>query len=637
METDWVRVEYFPELTSLGDLPEDTQRPARSKHWTWIIWRTDHLHVSVQWHRLNEERKFWKVYFEFRTRKELREEVLARTLVIPWPRWWNEMVRNSQLRTWRKIGFYRESKKKSIVGKFVANENEQQLKNVKPQETEFLWCELQEATIGHLETDCGACLQIFQTLEKEIQCTRVCEDARFARRVSIGMSYKTIPVPDVDNGFGDRTPACREYTLPRPRSNVKIFFATMPGQTTLGPDLQVQNTRYLDNSGIEIQIPSPTTKDRQSWLVICRGENRYVEELHLIRSHRFWIAGAHRIGKICCKRKRTWFDKDGAIMEHRGNSCEAVEISFESSVQSFRRSYFYWRQEVEWHSCLSTFQRTYCWSREVSKLRTGSSLWSRRKGNIRRCSLEFDGSKTAKSAPEGPGGQKFSDSDQLQKMHKGSNKTRFQCFKSSRDFLLYIRAIQGHTGGNVIAPELMGYVAIPYKWKQFLFSSRILLWCHFNPQIRTHRWRTRKQGRRPSFQTLNPFGDNPDEEEPCDDLSKPRQVHCRKRKSRQDTVHWINLSRAQEKGLQFWQTRYHAIIVCSSVLADCIYKMISQRERETLYEEFLAIAAAATAAARHIGECCSGTRKLARKRTKVPQQITQNYRASGNRCEVLSL
>ena len=31
-------------------------------------------------------KKFRKVYFEFRTSQELREEVLARTLVIPRPR-----------------------------------------------------------------------------------------------------------------------------------------------------------------------------------------------------------------------------------------------------------------------------------------------------------------------------------------------------------------------------------------------------------------------------------------------------------------------------------------------------------------------------------------------------------------------
>ena len=51
----------------------------------------------------------------------------------------------------------------------------------------------------------------------------------------------------------------------------------------------------------------------------------------------------------------------------------------------------------------------------------------------------------------------------------GSNKTGFQYCKNFRDVLLYLRASHRHTGGNVIAPELMGHVAIPYKWKEFLF------------------------------------------------------------------------------------------------------------------------------------------------------------------------
>ena len=67
------------------------------------------------------------------------------------------------------------------------------------------------------------------------------------------------------------------------------------------------------------------------------------------------------------------------------------------------------------------------------------------------------------------GGCGFSDSDWRQHKHKGSNKTRFQCCKDSQDVLLYIRAIQGHTGGNVIALELMGHVAVPSRWKEFLF------------------------------------------------------------------------------------------------------------------------------------------------------------------------
>ena len=43
-------------------------------------------------------------------------------------------------------------------------------------------------------------------------------------------------------------------------------------------------------------------------------------------------------------------------------------------------------------------------------------------------------------------------------------------------------------------------------------------------------------------------------------------------------------SRAQDKGLRFWQTRSHAVIVYSPVPADCIYKVISQKGERTLFE-----------------------------------------------------
>ena len=46
-------------------------------------------------------------------------------------------------------------------------------------------------------------------------------------------------------------------------------------------------------------------------------------------------------------------------------------------------------------------------------------------------------------------------------IYEGSNKMRFQYCMNSKKSLLYIRAIQGHTGGNFMAPELMGHVAVP--------------------------------------------------------------------------------------------------------------------------------------------------------------------------------
>ena len=44
-------------------------------------------------------------------------------------------------------------------------------------------------------------------------------------------------------------------------------------------------------------------------------------------------------------------------------------------------------------------------------------------------------------------GQKSSDTDWLQHIVKGSSKMRFECCMNSKNFSLYIRSIQGHTGG----------------------------------------------------------------------------------------------------------------------------------------------------------------------------------------------
>ena len=123
------------------------------------------------------------------------------------------------------------------------------------------------------------------------------------------------------------------------------------------------------------------------------------------------------------------------------------------------------------------------------------------------------------------GGRKFSDTDWLQHIYEGSNQMRFQYCMSSENFSLYIRAIQGHTGGNLIAPELIGHVAIPYRWKEFLFDRG----CSFQVTsiLKSGLIRTRKQRKKTDhlLHTFQPFGDNPDEEKPSDDPSKPRKVH----------------------------------------------------------------------------------------------------------------
>ena len=90
------------------------------------------------------------------------------------------------------------NQKESASERFVAEENEQLLKNVKRQEVKSLvqTPRSHNVIIQHLETDCENVFQRIETLEKDIQFTKVCDDASFWRRVSIRMSCKTIRFGD---------------------------------------------------------------------------------------------------------------------------------------------------------------------------------------------------------------------------------------------------------------------------------------------------------------------------------------------------------------------------------------------------------------------------------------------------------
>ena len=74
------------------------------------------------------------------------------------------------------------------------------------------------------------------------------------------------------------------------------------------------------------------------------------------------------------------------------------------------------------------------------------------------------------------------------------------------------------------------------------------------------------KGRRTVFFTpLNPFGGDSDAEEPRDDCTIPQKVHYHIHWKRdQDAVYCVKLSRAQGQGLQYGQTKSHAIIVHSA-------------------------------------------------------------------------
>ena len=167
--------------------------------------------------------------------------------------------------------------------------------------------------------------------------------------------------------------------------------------------------------------------------------------------------------------------------------------------------------------------------------------------------------------------KEFTDEDWLYCLYLGSIKTRFEIYKDENEELRYIRAIQGHSVGMIMSPRLMNYVMIPYEWKRIIYHVHCRNWI-------SGRRKKRKEGRPTIFFTpLDPFNSDAAEAESTTDTKKPRkvkyQIHWR---PQQDTVHWIDLSTAQDAGLEFWQTGSNAIITYQSVSKECVVTDVSE-------------------------------------------------------------
>ena len=66
------------------------------------------------------------------------------------------------------------------------------------------------------------------------------------------------------------------------------------------------------------------------------------------------------------------------------------------------------------------------------------------------------------------GARDFDDDYWLALIHEGSSKMKMVYCKDSDGSRCYLRAVQGHSRGIPISPELMNYTFIPYNWKEHI-------------------------------------------------------------------------------------------------------------------------------------------------------------------------
>ena len=139
----------------------------------------------------------------------------------------------------------------------------------------------------------------------------------------------------------------------------------------------------------------------------------------------------------------------------------------------------------------------------------------------------------------------------------GGHKKRFQyCTDPSGQEILYLRALQGHSGRNFRDPSLQDNVLIPNDFFEYIYHIGCAINLHsiMNSELIPGGQKLSKR-QTVCFTSVDPM--NKEHRDPDKiDLDAPRLASLKQKwKVHQDTVYWVDIQLAQRKGLKFYQTR----------------------------------------------------------------------------------
>ena len=173
----------------------------------------------------------------------------------------------------------------------------------------------------------------------------------------------------------------------------------------------------------------------------------------------------------------------------------------------------------------------------------------------------------------------------------GGNKKIFQyCTDPQGQEILYLRALQGHSGRNLIGPSLHDNVLILNNFFEYIYHIGCAHSLHPITNSGPIAGGQNSSKRQTVFFTSVDLLNQEYRDLDNIDLEAPRFAwyHQKKWKKHQNTVYWVDIKLAQRKGFKFYQTRSNAIILYDTLPAYCIPKAIMMETVEFTYEKVYA-------------------------------------------------
>ena len=169
----------------------------------------------------------------------------------------------------------------------------------------------------------------------------------------------------------------------------------------------------------------------------------------------------------------------------------------------------------------------------------------------------------------------------------GDNKKRYQYCTDSSGAILYLRALQGHSGRSLIDPTLQDNVIIPDSFFQDIYHVGCAINLHsiINSGL-TPGGQSLTNRQTVIFLLVDPMDKNHKDPDTID-LEAPRlaQYMHKAWEKHQNTVYWVDINLALKKGLKFCQTPSNAVILHETLPAYCIPKVVRMETGEGIYEK----------------------------------------------------
>ena len=146
---------------------------------------------------------------------------------------------------------------------------------------------------------------------------------------------------------------------------------------------------------------------------------------------------------------------------------------------------------------------------------------------------------------------------------RGGNNKRFQYCTDSSGTIVYLRALQGHSGRNLIDPSLQDNVLIPDDFFEYIYHVGCATNLHSIMNSGLIPGGQNLSKRQTVFFLLVNLMDKNHKDLDTIDLDAPRHAQYMQTawKRHQNAVYWVDINLALKKGFKFCQTRSNAIIL----------------------------------------------------------------------------